>query len=327
MGSTVITGGAGFIGSRLARRLVDLGRRVVVLDNFSTGRRSNLADLASHPLVTVVESDLRDTALLDDVIAEADEVYHLAAAVGVRLIVEDPVHTIETNVQGASEVLRVAAKWMRPILLTSTSEVYGKGTRTPFSEDDDTIYGPTKNSRWSYAFSKAIDEFLALAYHQSRGLPVVIVRLFNTVGPGQVGDYGMVAPRLVQQALAGGPIQVYGDGAQSRCFCHVDDIVPALIKLLATPAAHGLVVNLGSDEEVSINELAERIRAKVNPACAIKHVPYDEAYRPGFEDLRRRVPALDRARRLIGFAPSRNLDKILDDVIAYCRASGASQAE
>jgi UDP-glucose 4-epimerase len=214
----------------------------------------------------------------------------------------------------------MAARRGAPILITSTSEVYGKGLKTPFAEDDDTLYGPTSRSRWSYAFSKAVDEFLALAYHRSQGLPAVVVRLFNTVGPRQVGQYGMVLPRFIEQALAGGPITVYGDGEQTRCFCHVRDVAPALVALMRTPAARGQVVNVGSEEEVTIGALAERVRALVQPDCEIRHVPYDQAYQPGFEDLRRRVPSLERVRRLIGYQPSRRLDQILEDMVADARS-------
>lgn len=319
MPKSLITGGAGFIGSHLADLLVEAGDEVVVLDNLSTGRGENVQHLIGRPNFRAVKADLMDQGVAAEAVAWADVVYHLAAAVGVQLIVEDPVRTIETNVLGASHILRLAAEHRRPILLTSTSEVYGKGTRCPFSEDDDVIYGPTKNSRWSYAFSKAVDEFLALAHHRSEGLPVVVVRLFNTVGPRQVGHYGMVIPRFLEQALAGGPLRVYGDGEQTRCFCHVSDIVAALRELLRTPAAHGQVVNLGSREEVTINELAERVRAKVDPDCKIEHIPYDQAYQPGFEDLRRRVPSLERAERLIGFRPSYSLDAILDSMLAAVR--------
>lgn len=315
MPESLITGGAGFIGSHLAEELLRRGDRVTIIDNLSTGRPCNLTQVAEHPRLQWIEADIMDAAIVEEAVERADSIYHLAAAVGVQLIIEDPVHTIETNIRGSSRLLELADKYRRPILLTSTSEVYGKGTRCPFSEDDDVVYGPTTNSRWSYAFSKAVDEFLALAYHQSKGLPAVVVRLFNTVGPRQVGHYGMVLPRFVEQAQAGGPIRVFGDGTQTRCFCHVHDIVPALVRLLETPAAWGQVVNLGSDEEVTIRHLAERVRDKVRPGCEIVHVPYDEAYRPGFEDLSRRVPSIRRAARLIGFAPKYSLDQILDDVL------------
>ena len=246
-------------------------------------------------------------------------VFHLAAAVGVQLIVKRPVHTIETNIHGTEQVLRLAAKRGTRVLITSTSEVYGKSPHVPFREDDDMVLGPTTKARWSYACSKAIDEFLALSYWREQQLPTTVVRLFNTVGPRQVGRYGMVIPRFVDQALSGGPICVYGDGEQTRCFCDVSDVVAAMAKLLSCDEARGQVFNLGSDEEVSINELAERIRSRIDPGLEIRHVPYSEAYEEGFEDLRRRVPDLSRARKRIGFKPSRDLDAILDRIIAWRR--------
>ena len=316
---SLITGGAGFIGSHLAELLLGKGERVLVLDNLSTGRFDNIRHLVGHERFSYVLADLADDSVLEEAIDEANVVYHLAAAVGVRLVVENPVHTIETNIEGTGRVLKLAARRGRPVLVTSTSEVYGKSEAAPFAEDDDTVYGPTSKSRWSYAFSKAVDEFLALAYHQAKGLPAVIVRLFNTVGPRQVGYYGMVIPRFIEQALTGGPITVYGDGEQSRCFCHVADVVPALDQLMSCQAARGQVVNLGSDAETTMNELAERVRDKIDPTLEIRHIPYEEAYRPGFEDMRRRVPCVSRARDLIGFRPTRSLDEILDDMIAWAR--------
>ncbi|MBY0586543.1 GDP-mannose 4,6-dehydratase [bacterium] len=313
----LITGGAGFIGSHLARLLVERGENVVVLDNLSTGRFENIRPLVGRPNFTYLIADLADEAITNRAIEQADTIFHLAAAVGVQLIVDDPVRTIETNIEGAARVLRLAARWGKRVLVTSTSEVYGKGVAVPFREDDDVLYGPTSRSRWSYAFSKAVDEFLALAYHQTQGLPAVVVRLFNTVGPGQVGHYGMVVPRFIDQALAGGPITVFGDGEQSRCFCHVQDIVPALAQLAQTPAAWGQVVNLGSTEEISVRQLAERIADKINPSCEIRSIPYDQAYKPGFEDMRRRVPSLEKAERLIGYRARHGLDQILDDMIAW----------
>ncbi len=316
---SLITGGCGFIGSHLAELLLDQGEKVVVLDNLSTGRFDNIRHLVDRPSFSYIIADLADEAVLADAVGRADTIYHLAAAVGVELIVRDPVHTIETNIEGSGKVLKLAARRGKRVLLTSTSEVYGKGVRVPFSEDDDTLFGPTSKSRWSYAFSKAVDEFLALAYHEAQGLPVVVVRLFNTVGPRQVGHYGMVVPRFIDQALRGGPITVYGDGEQSRCFCHVGDIVPALHALVNCKAAEGKVVNLGSDEETTINQLAERVRAKIGRDLPIQRIPYDEAYRPGFEDMRRRAPCTDRARELIGFRPQRSLDDILDDMIEWAK--------
>lgn len=319
MANNLITGGAGFIGSHLAEYLLDQGEEVVVLDNLSTGRFDNIRHLVGRTGFQYIIGDLSEDSIAIPAMEKADTIYHLAAAVGVQLIVNDPVRTIETNIEGASRVLRFAARWGKRVLITSTSEVYGKGTSVPFREDDDVLYGPTAKSRWSYAFSKAIDEFLAMAYHQTQGLPVVVVRLFNTVGPRQVGQYGMVVPRFIQQAIDGGPITVYGDGKQSRCFTHVKDVVPALVLLLETPEAWGQVVNIGSTEEISVGELAEQVRQQTGSTCEIRYVPYDQAYRPGFEDMRRRVPSLERIQRLIGYSPSRSLIDILDDMIAWQR--------
>lgn len=315
MGRSLITGGAGFIGSHLAEHLLELGEEVVVFDNLSTGRMVNIERMLDHQRFRFVEANVREQAPLEEEVRQTDDVYHLAAAVGVRLIVDDPVRTIETNIEGTSLILRLVDRYGKKVLLTSTSEVYGKSEHAPFREDQDTVYGPTSKSRWSYAFSKAIDEFLALAYADSRGLGVVVTRLFNTVGPRQVGQYGMVVPRFIDQALHEGVITVYGDGLQSRCFCHVNDVVPALVKLLHTPAARGQVVNLGSQEEVTMNELARRVARAVGRPCDITHIPYDKAYRPGFEDMRRRSPNLDRAFELIGYRPTFTLDQILADMI------------
>ncbi len=322
----LITGGAGFIGSHLAELLLRKEERVVVLDNLTTGRFDNIRHLVGQKGFSYVLADLSEDAVLEQAIDDADVVYHLAAAVGVHLIVEDPVNTIETNIEGTGKVLRLAARRGKPVLLTSTSETYGKGSKVPFCEDDDTVFGPTSKCRWSYAFSKAVDEFLALAYYESKGLPVVVVRLFNTVGPRQIGHYGMVIPRFIAQALKGGPITVFGDGEQSRCFCHVLDVVPALYSLMQCPLARGKVVNVGSCEEITINQLAEKIRAKIHGTMPIQRIPYDEAYRPGFEDMRRRVPCIDRAKALIGFAPTRSLDEIIDDMVAFARANQGSVA-
>ena len=297
--------------------LLDRGEEVVVLDNLSTGRFETSARSLAE-LVSYIIGDLTDESIASPAMEKTDAIYHLAAAVGVQLIVNDPVKTIETNIDGALRVLHLAARWGKRVLVTSTSEVYGKGISVPFREDDDVVYGPTSKSRWSYAFSKAIDEFLALAYHQTQGLPAVVVRLFNTVGPRQVGQYGMVVPRFIQQALEGGPITVYGDGKQSRCFRHVLDVVPAC-RLLATPAAWGQVVNIGSDEEITVADLAELIRVKTGSQSDVRYVPYDQAYRPGFEDMRRRVPCLDKVQKLVGYKPQRSLDEILDDMIAWQR--------
>lgn len=315
----LITGGAGFIGSHLAEYLLGLGEEVVVVDNLSTGRFDNIRSLVGRQGFSYHLADADQPAHIDHLIDQADCVYHLAAAVGVRLIIDDPVHTIETNILGTQTVLQRAARTGKRVLLASTSEVYGKATKCPYHEDDDVQYGSTTRSRWSYAFSKAIDEFLFLAYHEKFGLPGVIVRLFNTVGPRQVGHYGMVIPRFIEQALRGGPITVYGDGQQSRCFAHVNDVVPAMHKLLLTAAAMGKVVNLGSDEETTINALAERIRDQIDSRIEVRHVSYAEAYRPGFEDMHRRVPSLQRAAELIAYCPRIRLAEIITDMIEDAR--------
>lgn len=315
----LITGGAGFIGSHLAEHLIAQGHGVVVVDDLSTGSRANLDALAKSDGLRVVEADVAAPGVLEELMDQVEAVFHLAAAVGVQLIVQRPVHTIETNIHGTEQVLRLAAKRGQRVLITSTSEVYGKSPHVPFREDDDMVLGPTSKARWSYACSKAIDEFLALSYWREQQLPTTVVRLFNTVGPRQVGRYGMVIPRFVDQALGGGPICVYGDGEQTRCFCDVSDVVSAMARLMACDEARGQVFNLGSDEEVSINELAVRIRARIDPGLEIRHVPYSEAYEEGFEDLRRRVPDISRARKRIDFKPSRDLDAILDRIIAWRR--------
>lgn len=319
----LITGGAGFIGSHLADALLAEGHRVVALDDFSTGRRENVAHLAGDPRFECVAGTIFDEALLDRLLAPADAVFHLAAAVGVRLIVENPVLTIETNVGGTERVLDAANRHRTPVLIASSSEVYGKGTRVPFREDDDLLFGSTGTARWSYGCSKAIDEFLALAYARERGLPVVVVRLFNTAGPRQTGAYGMVLPRFVRQALTGEPITVYGDGTQRRCFCHVADVVAALTALIGHPGAQGMVFNVGSDEEIAIGTLAERVRALAESDSEIRRIPYRDAWNEQFEDMERRVPDLTRVRALLGFRPPRTLNQIIGDVIAHARSEPA----
>ncbi|MGH7264856.1 MAG: GDP-mannose 4,6-dehydratase [Candidatus Rokuibacteriota bacterium] len=318
----VITGGAGFIGSHLAEALLAAGHGVAVLDDLSTGRLENLQAVQGHPDFTMVVGSVKDEALVQKLVADADVVYHLAAAVGVRLILERPVETIATNIVGTEVVLRAAAQAGTRVVLASTSEVYGKSDRVPLSEDDDRLLGPTTKSRWSYACSKAIDEFLGLAYHRERGLPVVIVRFFNTVGPRQIGRYGMVVPRFARQALDGGPITVYGDGRQSRCFTDVADAVRGMIALSVAERAAGEVFNLGATHEVTIGELAERVRSLAGSSAPIVRVPYDEAYQPGFEDLRRRVPDLRKAEAAVGYRPLVPLDETLRRVIASLRTTG-----
>jgi UDP-glucose 4-epimerase len=312
----LITGGAGFIGSHLADLLISEGHAVDVLDDVSTGRLQNVAELDGHPDFSCTLGSVDDEALVADLVARADVVVHLAAAVGVRLVVEQPVHAIETNVHCTEVVLAQADAYRTPVLLASTSEVYGKSGDLPFREDGDLQMGPTSKARWAYACSKAIDEFLALAYWRERGLPVAVVRLFNTVGPRQTGLYGMVLPRLVGQALAGEPLTVYGDGTQTRCFCHVADVVRAIYGLLCEPAAWGNVFNVGSTSEVSILELAQRVLGVTSSSSEVSLVPYDEAYAAGFEDMYRRVPDITKIAQLIGWSPMRSLEDIIHDVVA-----------
>ncbi|MBN1284994.1 MAG: GDP-mannose 4,6-dehydratase [Anaerolineae bacterium] len=318
----LITGGAGFVGSHLAEALLAEGHAVTVIDNLSTGRFENIAHLAEHPRFRFAIENIRNETVMDRLVSECHVIFHLAAAVGVNLIVESPIHTIETNVNGTEAVLRTARRYRRKVLIASTSEVYGKGTKVPFAEDDDRVVGPTTKSRWSYSTSKALDEFLALAYHKEIGLPVVILRLFNTVGPRQTGHYGMVLPRFVTWALRGAPIQVYGDGQQTRCFASVTDVVRAIVALADAPEAVGQVYNIGSSEEVTIYELAERVRARVGSRSEIVLVPYDRAYEEGFDDMRRRVPDTRKIQTTIEWAPTQTLDEIIDAVVAYYREQG-----
>lgn len=320
----LVTGGAGFIGSHLTEALLAGGHEVVVLDDLSTGQRGNLAAVEGHPRLEVVVGSVTDETLVRKVVPGADVIYHLAAAVGVRLILDRPVGTIETNVAGTEILLRAARERRPRVVLASTSEVYGKSDRVPLSEDGDRVLGPTTKSRWSYACSKAIDEFLGLAYHREYGLPVTIVRFFNTIGPRQTGRYGMVVPRFVRQALDGDPITVYGDGRQSRCFTDVEDTVRATIALSLAPAAIGEVFNVGTTHEVTIEALAERVRALAGSDAPIVLVPYDEAYQPGFEDLQRRVPDIRKAERVAGYRPRVSLDETLQRVIDHLRDTGHS---
>ncbi|MEO1008736.1 MAG: NAD-dependent epimerase/dehydratase family protein [Planctomycetota bacterium] len=324
----LVTGGAGFVGSHLVERLLARGDSVFVVDDLSTGRRGNLP--AAHDDIAFAEADLKDWLGADGASAGLfHEIYHLAAAVGVELVVADPVRTIETNTEQTSAVLHFAAG-MHPaprVLVASSSEVYGKSERTPFGEDDDVVYGPTTASRWSYACSKALDEFLALAHHEKSGLPVVVARLFNTVGPRQIGRYGMVLPRFVAAARAGEPLRVYGDGRQVRCFCDVRDVVRGLVDLVGTPACAGQIFNVGSDRPISIEDLARAVIDELGSPSAIVHVPYDEAYGPGFEDLRRREPDLSRIRGAIGFEPSFGLRETIRAVAdALADVAGGAEA-
>jgi len=316
----LITGGAGFIGAHLTRALLERGDRVAVLDNLSTGSIENIRAFAHHRLYSCAIDDLRTELVLDRLASEADAIVHLAAAVGVQLVVERPTETIETNLLGTHAVLAAARRYRCRTLLASTSEVYGKGVKVPFAEDDDLLLGASSRSRWSYAASKLLDEFLGLAAHREYDLPVTVVRFFNTVGPGQTGRYGMVVPRFVRAALQGEPIPVYGDGDQSRCFCHVRDTVRAVIDLLDLPdKTSGEIYNIGSGQEVTINELAQTVIDRTESASSIQYIPYSEAYAPGFEDMRRRVPDTGKVHAAIGWAPKYNLNQILDDVIEFER--------
>jgi UDP-glucose 4-epimerase len=316
----LVTGGAGFIGSHLTEALLARGHHVTVIDDLSTGRAENLAGLAGSSRVVTHWVSLLEEERLQEFVDEVDVVYHLAAAVGVRLILDRPVETIETNVLGTDRILKAAAKGQKKVVIASTSEVYGKNDSVPLKEDDDGVLGPTVKSRWSYACSKAIDEFLGLAYCQSKGVPVVIVRFFNTIGPRQTGQYGMVVPRFVRQALADEPVTVYGDGQQSRSFTDVLDAVRATIELSLLPAAVGEVFNVGTGAEITIDDLARRVIALTGSASVITHVPYEQAYASGFEDLRRRVPDITKIRRFIGFAPQFSLDASLGKIIASLRS-------
>jgi len=311
-----ITGGAGFIGSHLAERLLDRGDHVLVLDDLSTGEMANIAHLVGRPGFQHRIGSVLDAPLVSEMLDQCDITVHLAAAVGVRLIVERPVHTIETNTKGTEVVLGAAAKKRKLVVVASTSEVYGKSTNIPFREDQDLQLGPTTHSRWAYACSKALDEWLALAYLREKQLPVIVVRLFNTVGPRQTGAYGMVLPRFAAQALKNEPITVYGTGAQTRCLGHVRDAVEALLRLIAVPAAVGDVFNIGATEEVSMDALAELVRDAAGSSSSIVHVPYAEAYAAGFEDMQRRVPDVEKLVRVTGFRPATSLREIVADVVA-----------
>lgn len=311
----LITGGSGFVGSHLSDELLARGHHVEVLDDLSTGAIENIRHLKGHPNFSYTIDSAMNTPLIAELVDDADAIYHLAASVGVELIVESPVRTIETNVHATEVLLSQAVKKKRPVFIASTSEVYGKSTSFPFSEDGDLVLGPTTIGRWSYACSKAIDEFLALAYWKEKKLPTVVGRLFNTVGPRQTGRYGMVLPRFARQALAGEPITVYGDGNQQRVFCHVRDVVRALADLMESDAHYGEVFNIGGTEEITIRDLAERVRAAAGSDSPIKSVPYEDAYEPGFEDMPRRIPTTEKIHAAIGWKPTRTLDDIIRDVV------------
>lgn len=315
----LITGGAGFVGSHLAEALLERGDDVQVIDNLSTGSIDNIAHLKGHPRFGYTIDSVENEPLLAELIDRADVVVHLAAAVGVKLIVEQPVHTIETNVHGTEVVLKLANRKKKLVVIASTSEVYGKSVNVPFSEDADLVLGPSSKHRWAYACSKLIDEFLALAYWKERKLPVIVVRLFNTVGPRQTGQYGMVIPNFVRQALAGQPITVFGDGTQSRSFTYVGDVVKGLISLIDEPRAIGQVFNIGNGGEITIADLAEKIRTLTQSNSEIVRIPYDQAYESGFEDMPRRVPDIRKISALTGYAPTVDLDEILERVVEYFR--------
>ncbi len=315
----LITGGAGFVGSHLAEALLEHGDEVYVLDNLSTGSIDNITHLKERRGFHYTIDSVMNEPVLAEMIDRADAVVHLAAAVGVKLIVEQPVHTIETNVHGTEVVLKHANKKKKLVLIASTSEVYGKSTSVPFREDEDLVLGPTAKHRWAYACSKLIDEFLALAYWKERKLPVIIVRLFNTVGPRQTGQYGMVIPNFVRQALSGQPITVFGDGTQSRSFTYVGDVVQAMVALINEPRAVGHVFNVGNGREISIADLAARIKTMTGSASSIVRIPYDQAYEAGFEDMPRRVPDISKINALVGYKPTVELDEILTRVIEYFR--------
>ncbi|MEA3475254.1 MAG: GDP-mannose 4,6-dehydratase [Candidatus Cloacimonadota bacterium] len=313
----LITGGSGFIGSYLAEYLLKNGHQVIIVDNLSTGRLANIRQIYRNENLEIHIDTIFNKKLMNSLVKNCEQIYHLAAAVGVRFIVDNPVQTIETNVAGTEIMIQLANQYKKKIFIASTSEIYGKANSLPFKEGTDRIYGSTNIRRWSYAESKAIDEFLALAYWHEKKLPVVIGRLFNTIGPRQTGQYGMVVPRFVQQALLGHPITVYGDGKQSRCFTYVGDIVNALVKLMNEEKCVGEVYNIGSDKEITIMDLAKKVKKLTNSLSKIKFIPYNEAYEEGFEDMRRRVPDISKAKKDIGFEPKVPLDDILKEIIEY----------
>jgi UDP-glucose 4-epimerase len=324
----LITGGAGFIGSHLAEQLLTHGKEVYALDDVSTGSLENIGHLRTHPNFHLVIESVLSRSVVSELVHKCDVVYHLAAAVGVRLIVEQPVHTLLTNIQGTETVLEYCSRFHKRVLVASTSEVYGDHREEqPLHETARRVYGPTTARRWAYADSKAIDEFLALAYHDERDLDCVIVRLFNTVGPRQTGQYGMVIPRFVSNALAGQPLEIYGDGNQTRCFCHVSDTIRALENLMDSPEITGEIFNVGSRERISILELAGRVLEATGSESKLDFVPYDEVYGQGIEDMLHRIPAIDKVREAIAWQPTRNLDNILDDVIEHTQADRLALAD
>jgi len=313
----LITGGAGFIGSHLAEKLLGLGHEVFIIDNLWTGRLSNIEKIQDHKKLHLVVDTILNESVMNELIFKIDHIYHLAAAVGVRNIMDHPVETLDINVKGTETVLRLANRFKKKVLVASTSEVYGKHVEHSLSEDDDRILGTVKKRRWAYACSKTLDEFQALAYFDEKKLPVVIARLFNTVGPRQTGQYGMVLPNFVQSALLGKPISVYGEGTQSRSFTHVNDVVGAITKLMDEPAAEGEIFNVGNNKEVTINELAQKVKEMTDSDSEIEHIPYEKAYGPGFEDMKRRCPNIKKINKLIGFKPSYDLEAMIQSVIDY----------
>lgn len=313
----LITGGAGFIGSHLCEEFLERGDCVTVIDDLSTGRMENIESLKDHSDFYFAIETITNETVMDRLVSECDVIVHLAAAVGVDLIVNRPVEVIERNILGTEFVLKIANRYKKKVFIASTSEIYGKSNQVPFKEDDDRLLGPTTKSRWSYSCSKAVDEFLGLAYWKENRLPVIIGRFFNTIGPRQTGRYGMVVPRFFKQALKGESVTVYGDGNQSRCFAYVKDVVKAVVALLDHPEAIGAIFNIGSDEEITINELAERVITIASSRSKIVHVPYDKAYESGFEDMKRRIPDITKIKKLIGYSPSINFDEILMKVFNY----------
>ncbi len=313
----LITGGAGFIGSHLAEKLLDLWHEVFIIDNLWTGRLSNIEKIQDHKKLHLVVDTILNESVMNELIFKIDHIYHLAAAVGVKNIMDHPVETLDINVKGTETVLRLANSFKKKVLIASTSEVYGKHVENSLSEDDDRILGTVKKRRWAYACSKTLDEFQALAYFDEKKLPVVIARLFNTVGPRQTGQYGMVLPNFVQSALLGKPISVYGEGTQSRSFTYVTDVVGALTKLMDEPSAEGEIFNVGNNKEVTINELAQKVKEMTDSDSEIEHIPYEKAYGPGFEDMQRRCPSIKKINKLIGFKPSYDLEAMIQSVIDY----------
>ncbi len=313
----LITGGAGFVGSHLAERLLEKGYEITILDDLSTGNYDNVAHLEGRDGVSLLIDTVFNELLIEDLIRSHDVVFHLASAVGVKLIIDEPVKTIQTIVGGPEIVLRYCSRYRKRVLITSTSEVYGKGTAIPFREDDDVVTGATSKHRWAYACSKALDEFLALAHWRETRLPVAVVRMFNTVGPRQTGKYGMVVPRFVQAAMKNEPLTIHGDGQQSRCFGHVADVAEALVTITETPECFGRVINVGNDQEISIADLAKRVLSVVGGQSELRYIPYDQVYGDGFEDMQRRVPCIDRLKKLTGHRMERDLDTIIEDVRLY----------